>query len=319
MNKNKSLTNTLLENENIQKLIKKVSGIFYKMKETDIKELEIEILEEIIRNEELKIEDEDSLMNKIMNFYETDHSYSYLFEYVIFNNLSKSRLEQFINEFDYTDLTHNLWKSIWSIISIKEKESFNKNKRYIKSQKEESNENIKTFLHEEGKEFEGIMRYLSKTSGSNIHDNGTIQITTNSIHGNNHPKNLVNYKTDNYYHSEDNKLATICFDFKNQPIQLTSYSIKSNGNSGKNNYDLKSWVIEVSNDGEKWEEIDRHDNDESLNGQDIIKTFDIQNPNKNFYRFIQLRQTGPSWNNHNRTIFWFYFIEFYGRMKCSSY
>ena len=41
--------------ENIKKLIKKVSGRFYKMKETDIKELEIEILEEIIRNEELKI------------------------------------------------------------------------------------------------------------------------------------------------------------------------------------------------------------------------------------------------------------------------
>lgn len=72
------------------------------------------------------------------------------------------------------------------------------------------------------------MYYLYEKTGSNIHENGTINITTNSVYNiNYHPKNLVDYKIDALYWSEDKDDTYACFDFNDFLIQLDCYSIKS--------------------------------------------------------------------------------------------
>lgn len=81
--------------------------------------------------------------------------------------------------------------------------------------KEEVNQNgiVKEFIHQKGNEFHGIMRYLTEQTGGNIHDNNTIEITTNTKCQ--HPKNLVDYDKDNYYNSDSVKFEPkICFDFQ---------------------------------------------------------------------------------------------------------
>ena len=182
---------------------------------------------------------------------------------------------------------------------------------------------ISVFEHEAGREFHGIMRFLTEKTGGNIHDNKTIEITTNSIYGNNmkyHPKCLVDYNNDEYYDSAQ-KDARICFDFKERRIQLSSYSIKSHSNgpgdgkSYNSSGHLRNWVVEVSNDGESWETVDRHENDPTLNGSNIVGTFNIQTKLRSFYRFVQLRQTGYSWYDINKYDIFFYYIEFYGKLK----
>ena len=54
-------------------------------------------------------------------------------------------------------------------------------------------------------------------------------------------------------------------------VKVNSYTIKSNWNSD-GAFNLKSWVVEASNDNNKWKEIYRRENDSSLKG-----------PKKNIY------------------------------------
>lgn len=107
------------------------------------------------------------------------------------------------------------------------------------------------------------MKYLSDKTGGNIDINGTIEITSNSTYNGYHPRNLVDYYDSKIYQSDDREGKDfICFDFKDKSVNLSSYTIKSNSNYTSNSrYNLKSWSIEVSNDGENWDEIDRHIND----------------------------------------------------------
>ena len=138
------------------------------------------------------------------------------------------------------------------------------------------------------------MHHLVNETGGNIYDNGTIEITSNSIYSNLHPKNLVYYQNErSRYHSLSDGKAFICFDLKDKTVNLTSYQIKSNWNCD-GSYNPKNWVIEVSNDGDKFIEIYQHKNDLSLNKSSVISTYKIQKNSNKFYRFIRFRQTGES-------------------------
>lgn len=162
------------------------------------------------------------------------------------------------------------------------------------------------------------MKFLSDKTGWNIHDNGTIEITSNSIFDDDndyHPKHLANYGSNDYYKSKGDKLSNICFDFKDIKILLNGYSIKS-GSNGSNSYHLRIWVIEVSNDAKKWEIVDSHSNESSLNGAEKFVTYKTEEKNNNFYRYIQIRQTDVSLDDSFKS--YFRFIEFYGKMKCKN-
>ena len=94
-------------------------------------------------------------------------------------------------------------------------------------------------------------------------------------------KNVVDYDNNNCYGSKDYlKESFICFDFKNKKIQLSDYSIMSSSSR----YDgfLKNWIIEVSNDGENFIEIDRRSDNSQLNGFKKFATFTVQKKSKEF-------------------------------------
>ena len=101
---------------------------------------------------------------------------------------------------------------------------------------------LKIFKYQQGKEFDGILRSLSNETGGNIHNNETIQITTNSQYSNYVPQNIVNFDTNSLYHSENLKDTYLLFDFKNKFIQLSNYSIMSHSSA---NSCLRNWVVEA--------------------------------------------------------------------------
>lgn len=74
-------------------------------------------------------------------------------------------------------------------------------------------------------------------------------------------------------------------------------------------------MIEVSNDKQKWEIIDHHNIDSTLNGRNIVATFNICPKPMNFYCYIQLPLTGHRWYASNRYDLIFDLIEFYGKSK----
>lgn len=156
---------------------------------------------------------------------------------------------------------------------------------------------------------------MTEKTGGNIHDNGTIKIESNSLSKSNyHPKNLVDYESDNFYYSNNEILANICFDFKDKKVNISDYSIKSYDQESYTGH-LKDWNIDVSNNGENWITIDSHKNDQTLNGRNIVATFNVQNKDEQFYRFVRLSQTGNNWNGRNCNFIYFYCIEFYGKLK----
>ena len=91
-------------------------------------------------------------------------------------------------------------------------------------------------------------------------------------------------------------------------VKVTSYSI--NSVKGRSSHHLKSWVIEVSDDGSKWTQIDVQKESQKLNGTNLIATFDVS-PSE-YSRYVRLRNTAEPWGGN---YLWFSSLEFYGYLK----
>lgn len=152
---------------------------------------------------------------------------------------------------------------------------------------------------------------MTDTTGGNIHDNGTIEITSNSINDYNHPKHITDYNQNNSsrYVSENKANSEMVLDFKNYRIQISSYSLKSHNVYPSKH--LKNWIVEVSKEGENWEKVDEHNNDSTLNGSYKIGTFKTKEMTT-FYRFVRIIQTGTNWSNDYGT--YICSFEIYGKL-----
>ena len=83
----------------------------------------------------------------------------------------------------------------------------------------------------------------------------------------------------------------------------TSYTVRSvAGQPGQDH--PKSWVIEVSNDGTEhsWTEMDRHNNNEDLNGSRVTVNFKTSLVRSQWIRFFRFRQTGENHGGGNELI-----------------
>lgn len=287
--------------DEIDQLVVFASSHFTEIDKEKLKELDISTIEEIIKNPSLRLSNEDELLDFILTSYEEDNRYSVLFEYVDFTSVSEKVLEKFVDLFSLEDMNQGTWKSICNRFFA----SKTTNKRKL-------NEKIIEKKYSKSQEFNGIMNFLN----TETKENGTFEITTNSLYNNSnsyHPNNLIAYNRKDivYFSSSNIENATICFDFKDKKIQLESYSIES-CRCPMSKFYLKNWVIEVSNDGKNWEIIDDRNNDSQLNKPDAVANFEI-NQNDGFYRFIQLRQTGKNWGNS--LCIMIRSLEFFGKIK----
>lgn len=196
----------------------------------------------------------------------------------------------------------------------KHKKSHEKSKKTKDS--DESNSKIQVFNVKPGNQFDGIIKYLTDKTGGNIHSNGTIELTSNSVANgsfdNQEPKNLLDFSANTCYGAKSGAMDfCVCFDFKNMKVKITDYAIKSyRYNSGH----LKSWILEISDDNKSWTKIDEHTNDSSLNGSNKIATFKVKNKS-NFSRYCRLRHSGEFWDYKSFASPGFSQIEFYGSLK----
>ena len=167
-------------------------------------------------NKQQEINRKNSEENLMKNFEKHEEFIKKQFEETFLKRLEK--LEQNQKELESNQKINQ--KQIHEIQET-EKENCEKIDKYFNSQIIELN-------HQNGDEFNGINNYLVRQTHGNIHDNGTVEITTNSSNGDYaHPKNLIDYQNqNNYYHSQEDSNVEVCFDFKNKKVQLAGYSIK---------------------------------------------------------------------------------------------
>jgi hypothetical protein len=129
----------------------------------------------------------------------------------------------------------------------------------------------------------GIIPYLTREHGGNLHDNGIVTITSKSVHSDDPEHALRNvFDLDSWstFLSQDEPNQWICFDFHGLWVSPTHYAVRS--------HSLDSWLVESSVDGVNWVEIDRR------TGVDpwVEKSFTVSNSDE--CHFIRLTQTGPN-------------------------
>lgn len=149
----------------------------------------------------------------------------------------------------------------------------------------------KQFVCTQSSQLNGIINYLTRMYGGNVHDKKVVKITASSIYNSHHPKNAADLGIDTYYKSQDALKQWICYDFKGMGVIPTSYSVRS-GCDIPGGWHLKFWVLEVSNDGASWRKIDRRDNNNDLNDRHVTRSFKISKKTDEAFRFFRLKQTG---------------------------
>jgi hypothetical protein len=147
---------------------------------------------------------------------------------------------------------------------------------------------------------DGIISDLTKVCGGNVHDRDVVLVTSSKCDSD-PPKVIADLKSDvrfcsSYREKQEDIPFTrnnwISYDFKHRRIIPTHYSIRSphrGHGPGFGNY-VKSWLVEVSTDGDHWVEIDRRENNSELAKQYAIVTFEVSG--NEICRYIRLVNIG---------------------------
>lgn len=215
----------------------------YDMLKENIDILGFDVIEKIIKNNKLQISCEDQLVSFINDIYIKNPVYSNLYSYVLFNNVSPEKLKEFIDIISFDHINISIWKSISNRL-IENNYKKKKQKDELKKDDESRYKGI-VFNREEGKEFNGIIKFIKDK----------IKFTASSIEENCIPENILYLDDWKYFHSQYNQNNWICIDFKENQIIPNSYEIKSYP-FGINEQHPKSWVIEASNNKISWFVVD---------------------------------------------------------------
>jgi hypothetical protein len=149
------------------------------------------------------------------------------------------------------------------------------------------------------KPFEGILSHFSQMHGGNSHEKGIVIITSSSVIDNDpghSPDILLDSNMQRAFISKNELNEWVQFDFHAIRVSPAHYSIQSPCFPRGIGH-LKSWVLEGSNDGLSWTELDRQTNNDNLNGPNAFYRFSILNPIE--FRLIRLRLTGANHSGNN--------------------
>lgn len=213
---------------------------------------------------------------------------------------------------------------------VPKKEKSTKSKKSFKKIDDQITSEIQDIKYDPSNRFKGILSFLATKTGGNIHDNGTIEITASSVNEQKaifgkslrtyDPKLMLNNlkdpnKSASDFYAPKNGINEfwICFDFKKYRVQINGYLIKST-----RFFDVlkpKNWVIEISDNGKNWKEIDNQNDCVLLKGGDAVANFEIKSKTK-FSRFCRFRHFGECWKGSKENGYiGISFIEFYGKLK----
>lgn len=257
----------------------------------------LKVLELIFSSPNLRIETEGDLYTLIRTLVTFNGSkYRVLYDYILYEYLTEAEINLFLSEISLSDVNEQLWDALSKRLRMKVSPHAQEEERHS-----EGTISFKT------DPFAGIVSYLRELSGSNPSLNGLIDISYQG--GNPYCDKLFEPGWKCYWSSTNAPGQWLNFEFKKHQIYLTEYTLKSpNSKAGWNH--MKSWVIEGSDDGITWCEMDRREDNNDLNGKNRVMTWKCQNPQR--VRNVRLRQIGK--NHHNADDIQLTNIEFFGRL-----
>lgn len=291
--------------------IKYIASHLYSIDKNKVIKLPKNVFYLIVKNKFLMIENEDSLLELINEFFDKNTkldkndiepklSIIDFYEEIDFDFLSEDKFKEFIENFDPNEITTSLW--------LKLKRCFYVNKNLPKENIGNRYNPVGTKFEYDGQNqnaFKGIICHLTKECGGNVDDKGVVKVTASSIFCN---SSIAKYAVDlndctHYFETNNIENSWLQYDFKNQKVHPTHYTIRTRHDGGKGNNHPKKWDIEGSNDGNKWITLDSRQDITCLDDKNAIHTFDIQSSQQNneFYQFLRIRFTGLNTANNNYT------------------
>jgi hypothetical protein len=137
----------------------------------------------------------------------------------------------------------------------------------------------------------GIIAHLTKKCGGNVHRCGLVNITAKTVYKSEWPPDHVaEFGARKFFNSVNEPDQWLCYDFTVMRIRPTHYSIRAWGN-----YNLRHWVIEGSDNGDEWVEMDRRNSNE-LTGKQMC-TWQMAKPSD--VRMVRIRQLGLNHSGDN--------------------
>jgi hypothetical protein len=266
-----------------------IASHFSELSGPDLLKLTLDQLTVVLSCATLRIKDEDWLYEYIVTRFDSDPRFAILFENVAFEFLSADAISQFVKSDIFPYLSFPVWTSVCRRLILKvEPKTKNTNRYWIKSTEIPLTPEFP--LH-------GIISHLSRRCGGNVSEHNLVNVMASSNSSGYRVQDVADLESDVKFATRDVPGSWICYDFKTFRIRPTGYAIRSQYDTGAGNCHLRCWVIEISDDGVSWLEIDRRQNNNDLNGQNITKCFQVERTQK--CRFLRLRQIGKSHSNND--------------------
>ena len=139
---------------------------------------------------------------------------------------------------------------------------------------------------------EGIIGMLTRKLGGNLHDQGQVLVTSRDLDADIYLQKYVLDLGDktSCYKSRNQRGAWFCLDFCQRRVLVSHYWVRMYGNSPEH---LRTWVLEGSLEGNKWERIDAVDEASNPNYDYAIVQRNVAGVRGPF-RYVRLRMTGTN-------------------------
>jgi hypothetical protein len=295
--------------------------------------LPFSMLYDILSRESRKLYGEDSLYYFIRKGTETNREMFGLLEFVRWEYGSTDVLNDFFDVLSEhsSEINASIWASLCARLVLPNLtwKQFPPSVKKRQRRHDYGGETDETFDIPDG-----IIGYLTRECGGNVHKRHVVDVTCGSFeketHGpdphsgawDNDPryaaKNAADLETGSEFMSacrdkEEDVPHTrnnwICYDFKERRIVPTHYTIRTNGGWPGCTH-LKSWLVETSADGENWREVACEENNWQLNGKHFTGTFPVVGGGE--CRFIRLVNIGR--NHRGSDCLWISAWEIFGSL-----
>jgi hypothetical protein len=261
-----------------------LAGHFHELPETLLTECPIDFLSALLSHRDLQIKDEDSLLTFLSSLWTSNPASFVLSEFVRFEFVSVNQIADFVeSSFSFlVEFNREIWRSIAHrlIIPVLLDD--------VRDRGIERAGFVPIPFRAEAP-LQGIVRYLSEKCGGNVHAKGVVRITASSESRWTPAQYLLDLDSENVFNSMGQQDQWFCYDFKDQRVILSHYSVRTYPYADCN---PRSWVVESSVDGTMWTELDRKVESDDLCESNVFRTFPIAKPVQ--CRMVRFRQTGPT-------------------------
>ncbi|KAK8897750.1 hypothetical protein M9Y10_015715 [Tritrichomonas musculus] len=247
-------------------IVSVIARNFHLIDKSKIKMISMPLFHSIISNDHLKIETEGWLFDTITEYFEGKENeneddlsdLTSFLEEVKMNRLSDGKFKELLLRIEAGRMTESLWRKICNRICREEEENDEEvRQRYTEETFKQPSASARVFSFSDRN---GIIKFLTKESGGNVHENGIVSVTPSSeCSVFCRAKNVVDFDDlDSRLVTNDEENSWLKYDFKNRKVRPTHYSIRSKPDRPGSAHPM-NWVIEGSNsdNDEDWTVIDR--------------------------------------------------------------